>query len=196
MAKEIERKFLVRDDAWRAALERYRQQQQQQQRLDWQRRQLLERERRIAQLRYQQRYLDRLRQDQYRRQSWQYTYAPPQYRYYRGGRYYEANQYAADLLRQAVRNGYEEGVRAGLSDREDRWRNSYQDSFGYEDASVGYNGYYVDLAEYQYYFREGFRRGYEDGYNGAYRYGTYSNGVFSLLGNVLGAILELQPYRY
>jgi len=147
-------------------------------------------------LRYQQRYLDRLRQDQYRRQSWQYTYAPPQYRYYRAGRYYEANQYAADLLRQAVRNGYEEGVRAGLSDREDRWRNSYQDSFGYEDASVGYNGYYVDLTEYQYYFREGFRRGYEDGYNGAYRYGTYSNGVFSLLGNVLGAILEFQPYRY
>jgi flagellar biosynthesis/type III secretory pathway protein FliH len=150
----------------------------------------------MAQLRYQQRYLERLRQDQYRLQNWQYSYAPPQYRYYRGGRYYEANQYAADLLRQAVRTGYEEGVRAGQSDREDRWQNRYQDSFGYEDASVGYDGYYVDLPEYQYYFREGFRRGYEDGYNGQYRYGTYSNGVFSLLGNVLGAILDLQPYRY
>src|SRR6185369_12599184 len=136
----------------RARLERYRQQQQQQQRLDWQRRQLLERERRIAQLRYQQRYWDRLRQDQYRLQNWQYVYAAPQYRYYRNGSYFEANQYAADLLRQAVRNGYEEGVRAGQSDREDHWRDGgYEDSFAYEDASAGYDGYYVDLSEYQYY---------------------------------------------
>jgi hypothetical protein len=100
------------------------------------------------------------------------------------------------MLRQAVRSGYEEGVRAGQSDREDRWRNNYQESFGYQDASVGYNSYYVDLPEYQYYFREGFRRGYEDGYYGRNQYGTYSNGAFSLLGNVLGAILNLQPYRY
>jgi hypothetical protein len=89
------------------------------------------------------------------------------------------------LLRQAVRNGYEEGVRAGQSDREDRWRSSYTDSFGYQDASLGYTGYYVDLSEYQYYFREGFRRGYEDGYYGRNQYGTYSNGSFSLLGYIL-----------
>ncbi|MFY9554807.1 MAG: hypothetical protein WAV20_19765 [Blastocatellia bacterium] len=160
-----------------------------------QRRQILERQRRINQLRYQQRYLDRLRQDQYRLQSWRYTYAPPQYRYYRSGRYYEVNQYAADMLRQAVRAGYEEGYRAGESDREDRWRNlDYQNSFAYQDATYGYNGYYVELPEYRYYFREGFRRGYEDGYYGRSTYGTYSNGVFSLLGNVLAGILNLQSY--
>jgi hypothetical protein len=39
------------------------------------------------------------------------------YRYNRGGRYYETNQYGADLLRQAVNSGYEEGFRAGEADR-------------------------------------------------------------------------------
>ncbi|MEK6301243.1 MAG: hypothetical protein AABO41_11015 [Acidobacteriota bacterium] len=143
-------------------------------------------------MRYQQRYLDNLRQDQLRLQSWQYSYAPPQYRYYRGGRYYQANRYSADMLRQAVRNGYEEGVRAGLSDREDRWRSNYQDSYGYQDASYGYNGYYVGLSDYRYYFREGFRRGYEDGYYGRSRYGSNSNGAFNILTGVLQTILNLQ----
>jgi len=49
----------------------------------------------------------------------------------------------------------------------------------------GYSGYYVGLGDYQYYFREGFRRGYEDGYYGRWQYGSYSNGVFSLLSGVL-----------
>ncbi len=103
------------------------------------------------------------------------------------------------MLRQAVRNGYEEGVRAGLSDREDRWRSNYQDSYAYQDASYGYSGYYVGLTDYNYYFREGFRRGYEDGYNSyedgynsRYRYGTNSNGAFSILSGVLQTILNLQ----
>ncbi|MEK6408158.1 MAG: hypothetical protein AABN34_14450 [Acidobacteriota bacterium] len=192
MAQERQR----RDElGQRQRLDQYRQQQIQQQRLDSQRRQILERERRVAQLRYQQRYFDRLRQDQARLRSWSYSYAPTQYRYNRGGRYYEVNNYGADMLRQAVRYGYEEGVRAGQSDREDRWRNNYQESFAYQDATAGYNGYYVDLPEYRYYFREGFRRGYEDGYYGRTRYGSNSNGVFSLLGNVLQGILNLQNYN-
>ena len=37
-----------------------------------------------------------------------------------GGRYYETNQYGADLLRQAVNYGYDQGVRAGQADRQDR----------------------------------------------------------------------------
>ncbi|HSF23414.1 MAG TPA: hypothetical protein VLE20_04240 [Blastocatellia bacterium] len=146
----------------------------------------------MAQLRYQQRYLEQIRRDQLRLQSWRYSYAPPRYRYYRSGRYYQVNQYAADMLRQAVRNGYEEGVRAGLSDREDRWRASYQDSYAYQDATYGYSGYYVALSDYRYYFREGFRRGYEDGYYGRYRYGSNSNGAFSILAGVLQTILNLQ----
>jgi len=98
------------------------------------------------------------------------------------------------MLRRALNLGYEEGVRAGMADREDRWRYNYRDSYGYQDATYGYDGYYVDTTEYRYYFREGFRRGYEDGYYGRYRYGTNSNGVFSLLSGVLGAILNLQRY--
>jgi hypothetical protein len=173
-------------------LEQHRRQREQQDRLERQRRELLERQRRQAQLRYQQRYLDHLREDRLRLESWRYTYAPPQYRYYRGGRYYQASQYAADLLRQAVRYGYEEGVRVGQSDREDRWRFRYQDSYPYQDATFGYNGYYVSLDEYRYYFRQGFRRGYDDGYYGRWRYGSHSDGTFSLLGNILLQILRLQ----
>ena len=68
------------------------------------------------------------------------------------------------------------------------------DSYAYQDATYGYDGYYVDLSEYRYYFREGLRRGYEDGFYGRTRYGTYSNGVFGLIGNVLQGILNLQRY--
>jgi flagellar biosynthesis/type III secretory pathway protein FliH len=99
------------------------------------------------------------------------------------------------MLRQAVRNGYEQGFRAGQSDREDRWRSNYQDSYGYQDASYGYGSYYVGLGDYQYYFREGFRRGYEDGYYGRYRYGSNSNGAFNILSGVLQTILNLQDLR-
>jgi len=155
---------------------------------------MLQQQRRLAQLRYQQRYLEHLREDQWRLQSWRYSYAPPEYRYYRSGSYYEVNRYAADELRQALRDGYEEGVRAGQSDRADGWTFSYQDSFAYQDSTFGYSGYYVGLGDYQYYFREGFRRGYEDGYYGRRQYGSYSNGVFSLLSGVLQGILDLRRF--
>jgi hypothetical protein len=56
---------------------------------------------------------------------------------------------------------------------------------------TGYDGYYVDINEYQYYFREGFRRGYEDGYYGRNQYGSYSNGKYAILGQVLSVILNL-----
>jgi hypothetical protein len=136
-----------------------------------------------------------VRQDQLRLQSQrQFSYSPYSYRYYRGGRYYQANQYGADMLRRAVNLGYEEGVRAGQADREDRWRSNYQDSYAFQDATYGYDGYNVDLPEYRYYFREGFRRGYEDGFYSRTRYGTYNNGAFSLIGSVLQTILNLQRY--
>jgi hypothetical protein len=153
----------------------------------------------MAQYRYQQRYLARLREQQRRIQEARYYnynsdpffYTAPSYRYYRSGRYYEINRYGADLLRQAVNNGYEEGFRAGQADREDGWRNSYRDAYAYQDANYGYTGYYVDQSEYNYYFREGFRRGYEDGYNSRYQYGSYSNGKYAILGAVLSGILNL-----
>jgi hypothetical protein len=167
----------------------------QQQRIWQQRQQQIQQQRRLAQWRYQQRYLERLRQDQLRLQNWRYSdYGSANYRYSRGGSYYETNQYGAQQLRQAINYGYEEGYRAGQADREDGWSPNYQDSYAYQDSTYGYDGYYVNVSEYQYYFREGFRRGYEDGYYSRSQYGRRSNGVYSILGTILSQILNLQSY--
>jgi len=146
----------------------------------------------LEHLRDQERRLREERHDYYRDP---YFYTAPVYRYNRGGVYYETNQYGADLLRQAVNLGYQEGFRAGSADREDNWRPDYEDSYAFQDATYGYNGYYVDPEDYRYYFREGFRRGYEDGYYDRYQYGYYSNGSYGVLGNILSLILNLQPLR-
>ena len=145
--------------------------------------------------RFEQRYWEQRRQDQLRLQSFRnYDYGYPTYRYSRQGQYYEVNQYGADLLRRAVSNGYEEGFRAGQADRYDGYGYNYQDSGAFYDASYGYDSYYVDIDEYQHYFREGFQRGYEDGYNGRNQYGSYSNGSANILGTILNVILNLQNY--
>jgi hypothetical protein len=98
----------------------------------------------------------------------------------------------ADMLRQAVRYGYEEGVRVGRSDREDNWQFGYLDCDAYQDAMYGYDGYWVSLDDYRYYFREGFQRGYEDGYYGRWQHGAFSNGVIGILANVLVDILRIE----
>jgi flagellar biosynthesis/type III secretory pathway protein FliH len=90
-----------------------------------------------------------------------------------------------------MNNGYDQGYRAGRADRNDRWNNSYRNSYGYQDARYGYDNYYVSLNEYQYYFRQGFQRGYQDGYYGRSRYGRYSNGGYNLLGKIVGGIINL-----
>jgi hypothetical protein len=176
-------------------LNQYNQQRRQQDRLAQQRGQLLQQQQRQAHLRFQQQYLERLRQDQINLQNARsYEYSAPNYRYSRSGRSYQTNQYGVDMLRQAVNYGYEEGARAGQADREDRARFSYRDSYAYQDATYGYNGYHVDLNEYRYYFREGFNRGYQDGYYGRSQYGRNSNGAFSLLGNILQQVFNVQQY--
>ena len=100
-----------------------------------------------------------------------YFYSAPSYRYHRCDRYYETNQYGADLLRQAVNYGYEQGFRAGEADRQDRWHSNNRGSFGPSGRELWLHGIYVDQDEYNYYFRQGFRHGYEDGFNGRYQYG-------------------------
>ena len=183
-------------------LVQYRQQVQSQDRLWTQRSALLQQQRRMAQYRFQQAYLERRRQQILNQNSRSYDYnndpnfySADNYRYSRGGRSYQTNQYGADLLRQAVNYGYEEGFQAGQADQEDRWRGaSYQSSYAYQDANYGYNGYYVAQTEYNYYFREGFRRGYEDGLNSRSQYGSYSNGNYSILSQVLSQILNLAHF--
>jgi TolA-binding protein len=124
-----------------------------------------------------------------------YVVAAPTFRYQFGGASHETNQYGADLLRQAVNNGYRRGYSAGAADRADHWRSDYTNSPEFQEASFGYTGSYVDLSDYSYYFREGFRRGYQDGYSAHFRYGSGSNGAYSILGGVLAGILNLRPIR-
>lgn len=157
----------------------------------------------MAQYRYQQDYYRRLHQQQMRWASYNYDYyndpffyTPANYRYGYDGRYYETNRYGADLLRQAVRYGYEEGLRAGRADRMDRWRADYRNAYAYQDANYGYNGYYVRQDTYNHYFRQGFQRGYDDGYYSQQRYGHYDdNNSLSILPVVLAAILGLQLFN-
>jgi hypothetical protein len=163
----------------------------------------LRQQNRNAQYRYQEQYLEHLRQQQAslrNDRNHDYDddagyYLAPNYRYRRNGTYYQTNQYGADLLRQAVNNGYQQGFQAGQADRQDRWAGNYRTSYAYQDANYGYSGHYVAQGDYNYYFRQGFQRGYDDGYNSRYQYGSNSNGSYSMLGNVVSQILGLQPLR-
>jgi hypothetical protein len=161
----------------------------------------LQQQRRTAQYRYHQQYLERLRQQQlvlqnaydYNRDP--YFYTAPSFRYRRSGHYYEINRYAAQLLQNGVNDGYEQGFEAGRADREDHWRFDYRNSYAYQDADYGYTGLYVDRDEYAYYFREGFRRGYEDGYYRRYHYGVRVSGHLRVHGDTLKVIIDLRPLR-
>jgi len=161
----------------------------------------LQQDKRVASYRFQQEYLARLRQQQltlqrsYNYNNDPYFYTASTYRYNRDGSFYETNQYGADTLRKAINFGYTEGFRSGQADMQDRYTSGYQNSYAYQDANYGYDGHYGDQDSYNYYFRQGFSRGYEDGYNSRSQYGSYSNGNYSVLGNILSGILSLQALR-
>jgi hypothetical protein len=179
----------------------YRQRLTQQQVLAQRYSQQMQQDRRMNAYRFQQAYLARMRQQQatmqrtYNYNNDPYYYTANTYRYDRDGRSYETNQYGANALKQAVNNGYAEGFRAGQADRQDRYSSGYQNSYAYQDANYGYDGRYNDQDSYNYYFRQGFTKGYDDGYNSRAQYGNYSNGNGSILGNILGTILNLQQTR-
>ena len=194
---EVQQQRLIAQQ--RAQALQYRNYIQARQSLARQRGYALEQQRRMAQYRYQQYYYERMRAQQARLAAQRYSYAndpffytPANYRYGYDGSYYQTNRYGADLLRQAVNYGYQEGIRAGRADREDGWAPDYRNTYAYQDANYGYNGYYVSQRDYNYYFREGFRRGYQDGYGRQYQYGRYDNGTNSILEAVLALILNLQ----
>jgi hypothetical protein len=198
---DSERQELIRQHQQR--LPQYREVLGQQQRAAQERAAQLQQQKRTAQYRFQQEYLARLRQQRSNvqgRERYDYDRDPffstrAQYRYRRGDRSYETNQYGLDLLRQAVNYGYEEGFRAGQADREDHWPSNYMDCYAYQDANFGYFGFYVDRDDYNFYFREGFRRGYEDGYGRRYKYGRVSNGKIAILAGVLAGIVTYELIR-
>jgi hypothetical protein len=115
------------------------------------------------------------------------------YRIYRNGAYYNTDNRGAELLRQAVNNGYRQGYEAGRMDRSNRRGSQWSRNEMYRTGEYGYDPY-VDRGQYQYYFQQGFQKGYDDGYYTRNRYGTYNNGSASILGNILGTILNIQSY--
>jgi hypothetical protein len=157
----------------------------------------LQQQKRTAQVRVQQQYQTHLVEQQRQLQAPRnfttdpYVTTPHNYRYVVSGAARETNQYGVDMLRQAVNDGYSEGVRAGEADRTDHWKSDYQAAPAYQDATYGYSGQYVDQSDYSYYFRQGFQRGYADGYNARSQYGSVSNGNYSILGSLLTSILGL-----
>ena len=163
--------------------------------------QILRQQNRIRHLRFQQEYEARLQaqraqlmQARYDFYNDPYYYTAPNYRYRRGGQYYQTNQYGIRMLERALQAGYNEGFRAGRADREDRWRYDPRSAFAYRDANFGYDGRYVAQDEYNYYFREGFVRGYDDGYYGRQNYGRRNddggiNDEWLIAGAVVAAII-------
>jgi hypothetical protein len=113
------------------------------------------------------------------------------YRVNRNGRYYNTDQRGAELLRQAVNAGYQQGYRAGQTDRSNRRRSSWTNNGVYSSGNYGYESS-VDSSQYRYYFQQGFQKGYQDGYNSRNQYGTNNGG--SILGTILGQILNIQTY--
>jgi hypothetical protein len=112
------------------------------------------------------------------------------YRIYNNGSYYMTDSRGAELLRQAIRMGYEQGYRQGQLDR--RYGRGYDlyDEDMYRSGTFGYQSY-VARNQYQYYFKQGFQRGYEDGYYSTTRYGYRTGTSLNILGNVLNTILDI-----
>ena len=111
----------------------------------------------------------------------------------RDGRNYDVDQRQAELLRQAVNEGYRQGFQEGREDRTNRRRSNYRTNNVYRTGTYGYQSY-VDRNLYQYYFQQGFQRGYDDGFSSRFRYGRDQGGSVSILGNLVETILGLQSY--
>ena len=115
------------------------------------------------------------------------------YRLYRGDHYYETDQRGVELMRRAIDSGYQQGYKAGVNDRRNRRQDNYRDEPFYRSGNYGYQNY-VDLDQYQYYFREGFQRGYSDGYDSESQYGSYSGGKWSMVGSIVDRILNARSF--
>jgi hypothetical protein len=196
---QAEQQQRMRDEQRRATV--YQRQIDQQSRLAQQQAIALQAQKRAAQYQFQQQYAARLAQQRadarasrdYSRDPYMTT--PQSYRYVIGGNSRLTNQYGADVLKQAVNYGYQEGFQAGQADRQDHWAANYRNSAAYRDANYGYTGSYVEQSDYNYYFRQGFQRGYDDGYYSRNQYGQSLNGTYSILGTVLSGILGLTQLR-
>src|SRR4051794_4789570 len=136
---------------------------------------------------------DRDRRDRDRNNQQMNQQRGERWRVRRNGRYYELQQNQADMLRQAVNAGYQQGYQAGRDSRTNHRRTRYQTMTVYREGTYGYSSG-VDQNLYQYYFQQGFQRGYQDGYSSRFRYGRDNGGTVTVLDNILNSIVRLQRY--
>lgn len=115
------------------------------------------------------------------------------FRVYRNGSWYNTDRRGADMLRQAVQEGYRQGFQAGVTDSRNRRRMNWGTSGVYRLGTVGWNGH-VDRGQYQYYFQQGFQRGYQDGFNNRNQFGSNNGGGLNILGSILGQLLDIRQY--
>lgn len=107
--------------------------------------------------------------DQARRQrEWEREQRRRQRETRRDGRYDNDYGYGGSFqLRQTALNaGYNEGIKEGRKDRNNRDRFEYRDEEDYRNANTDYSSRLGSRALYQQYFRQGFVNGYTDGYRG------------------------------
>lgn len=62
--------------------------------------------------------------------------------------------------------GYNEGIKEGRKDRNDRNRFDYRDEEDFRNANTDYSSRLGSRELYAQYFRQGFINGYTDGYRG------------------------------
>ena len=113
------------------------------------------------------------------------------FRVYRSDRFYVTDYRGAELLRSGINEGYRQGFLSGEKDYKDRNYVGHRASETFKTASIGYKKF-IDLDEYQYYFRRGFELGYYDGFDGTVRYGTEADGTRSMLESVMVGILDIR----
>jgi hypothetical protein len=131
-------------EAQRRAQEEYRDYQRTRSRADY-------RDWQQAQRRAQQEYSEYRRMSGYNNRYTNRAGGSRYYRVYRNGGYYQTDYRGAELLRQAVNSGYQQGYNQGRNDaRYGRGSNYYGNNI-YRSGTFGYQSYVV-RDQYQYYF--------------------------------------------
>jgi hypothetical protein len=86
---------------------------------------------------------------------------------------------------RAQRIGYDEGYRAGQTDRANGERADFRDENIYREATAGYQSQDGRLNYYRQQFRAAFAEGYEDGYRNRDS-NTRRGGLGGILGDIIG----------
>jgi hypothetical protein len=91
----------------------------------------------------------------------------------------------SEVRDRAQRAGYDEGYRAGQTDRANGERADFRDESVYREATAGYESQQGMLSYYRQQFRAAFAQGYEDGYRNRDS-NTRRGGISGILGDIIG----------